>query len=391
MEQLKNDRWPIVELDEVIELTFGKRITKKDHEGTKYPVYGGGGESFRTDDFNRENEFVISRFAMSEKCVRFVKGKFFLLDSGFTYAMKSEKKMLKAFADKILLSKQKEIYQCSRGLAQRNLDLQRFKKIKVPLSPLNIQKEIVKKLEKFMLLWDNLESNFKIDQKNAEALMSATLREQLTQFRTIKRKKSTYKIQRWKMVELGDVAEVNSGSPAPQNKALFKNGNYPFCRTSDVGKAHISSKFADIKDHLNKQGIKNLKPFKKKTILFPKSGASTFLNHRVMLNIESYVSSHLATISAIQNKIAPKFLFYLLCKIDAKKLTSNQSYPSLKLSAIKKIKIPLPPIEEQERIVEKIDQVMQLCDQLEAQVKSNQKDSEALMNSVLREAFEVEV
>ena len=163
------------------------------------------------------------------------------------------------------------------------------------------------------------------------------------------------KQQKWEMVELVEVAEVNAGNSAPQDKKLFENGKYPFCRTSDVGRVHISKSFKDINDYLNDNGIKKLKLFKKDTILFPKSGASTFLNHRVMLVIDSYVSSHLATIFANKNKIIPDFLFYLLKTVDAKDLTNNQNYPSLKLSDIKKIKIPLPPLEVQKEIVEQIE------------------------------------
>jgi type I restriction enzyme M protein len=64
----ENHKWENVKVSEIIDLNFGTRITKKNDFGSKYPVYGGGGESFRTDEYNRENEMVISRFAMSEVC-----------------------------------------------------------------------------------------------------------------------------------------------------------------------------------------------------------------------------------------------------------------------------------------------------------------------------------
>lgn len=52
--------FPLIELGKLITLDFGERITKSEKTGTKYPVYGGGGESFRTDSFNRESEYVIA-------------------------------------------------------------------------------------------------------------------------------------------------------------------------------------------------------------------------------------------------------------------------------------------------------------------------------------------
>ena len=181
----------------------------------------------------------------------------------------------------------------------------------------------------------------------------------------------------WPMVQLGDVADIGAGNSAPQNKSFFQNGKYPFCRTSDVGKIHISDNFKEIKDYLNDKGIKGLKLFKKDTILFPKSGASTFLNHRVLLGIDSYISSHLATIYANQKIIIPKLLFNLLCFIDAKTLTSTQNYPSLKLLEIKKIKIPLPPLTVQKEIVA----LMKKCALLEAQTKEKSQKQEELSKS----------
>ncbi len=167
--------------------------------------------------------------------------------------------------------------------------------------------------------------------------------------------KTDFSNVKWSIVALKEVAEIGSGNSAPQNKALFENGKYPFVRTYDVGALHISDNLTNSRDKLNEQGIKRLKLFPKNTILFPKSGASTFLNHRVMLGINSYVSSHLATIIPNENKILPKFLFGLLKKIDAKKLTNDQSYPSLKISEIEKIKIPLPPMKIQKEIISKIE------------------------------------
>lgn len=166
----------------------------------------------------------------------------------------------------------------------------------------------------------------------------------------------------YEMVKLGDVAEISSGNSAPQDQKLFENGVYPFCRTSDVGKVHISSNFSDIADRLNDEGIQGLTLFKKNTILIPKSGASTFLNHRVMLGIDSYVSSHLATIYTKQDKVLAKFLFYMLLKVDAKTLTPNSAYPSLKLSEVSNIEIPLPPMSVQEEIVKELDAYQSIID-----------------------------
>ena len=165
--------------------------------------------------------------------------------------------------------------------------------------------------------------------------------------------------QGWKEEELGKLADVSSGDSAPQSSSCFLNGSYPFCRTSDVGKIHRSSNFSEIEDYINETAISKLHLFHRGTILFPKSGASTLLNHRVMLSIDSYVSSHLATIYA--NSIDRYYLYYFLCTVDAKQLVPNLDYPSLKISELKNIKVPYPTDKgEQDYIVKTLDAVAEI-------------------------------
>lgn len=168
-------------------------------------------------------------------------------------------------------------------------------------------------------------------------------------------KDSTNQITEYPMVELSEVCEILSGNSAPQDQSLFANGIYPFFRTADVGKVHLSDNLSKSSDYLNDEGIKGLKLFPKGTILFPKSGASTFLNHRAILGVDGYVSSHLSCIISNPAKINNKYLYRVLTFIDAKSLTADQAYPSLNIKQIGSIKIPLPPLEIQELIVAEIE------------------------------------
>lgn len=170
----------------------------------------------------------------------------------------------------------------------------------------------------------------------------------------------------WKTVKLSEVAKIGAGNSAPQDQKLFKDGKHPFFRVSDVAKYHITNNLIESNDKLNEKGIKGLKESPENTILFPKSGASTFLNHRALLGTKGYVSSHLATIEPYKDKILPKYLFYLLCGIDAKNLTIDQNYPSLKLAELSNLKIPLPLINEQKKIIDKIEKE-------EGMIKANQE------------------
>ena len=62
--------------------------------------------------------------------------------------------------------------------------------------------------------------------------------------------------------------------------------------------------------------------------------------------------------------------------------------PNVNGVSLSNLKYALPPLPEQHHIVQKVDQLMKLCDELEEKVKENQKNSELLMEAVLREAFE---
>jgi len=189
--------------------------------------------------------------------------------------------------------------------------------------------------------------------------------------------------QGWEMKKLEDVATVSSGNSAPQKKELFENGKFPFIRTSDVGK--IRKGFINsCVDYLNEEGIKKLKLFEKGTILFPKSGASTFLNHRVMMLIDGYVASHLATIKADNALAYDKYLLHYLTLIDARDLMQNIAYPSLKISDINLIPIPLPPLPEQKRIVAILDKAFAAIDKAKANAEQNLKNAKELFESYLQ-------
>ena len=193
--------------------------------------------------------------------------------------------------------------------------------------------------------------------------------------------------QGWEVKKLGEVATVSSGNSAPQKKELFENGSFPFIRTSDVGqirKGFISS----CVDYLNKDGIKGLKLYKKGTILFPKSGASTFLNHRVMMEIDSYVSSHLATIKGNDSIANDRFLLYFLTTIDARDLMQDIAYPSLKISDISLIPIPVPTLPEQQRIVAILDEAFEAIAKAKANAEQNLKNAKELGGSYLQGVFE---
>lgn len=67
------------------------------------------------------------------------------------------------------------------------------------------------------------------------------------------------------------------------------------------------------------------------------------------------------------------------------------AYKGLNLSLLRDFLIPLPPKEEQARIVERVDELMQLCDKLENENNNAQKYSSELLQSIMQKYFTPEV
>ncbi|TLX24349.1 hypothetical protein FE904_16910 [Chryseobacterium indologenes] len=82
------------------------------------------------------------------------------------------------------------------------------------------------------------------------------------------------------------------------------------------------------------------------------------------------------------------FLISNYGRTEIKKHMKATAQPSLSMETIRDIDLPLPPFEVQERIVSKLDLLMQYCDDLENSVKESQQYNEMLLQQVLREALE---
>lgn len=190
----------------------------------------------------------------------------------------------------------------------------------------------------------------------------------------------------WEVKRLGEVCEIGAGNSAPQKKEMFDDGIYPFFRTSDVGKVHIGF-IEDSVDKLNDLGISKLHLYGKGTLLFPKSGASTFLNHRVLMDVDGYVSSHLATLKAQNSILGDRFLLYFSMTVDSRNLMQDQNYPSLRLSDIQEINIPLPPLPEQQRIVAILDEAFAAIATANKNAEKNLQNARDLFESYLQSAF----
>ena len=155
------------------------------------------------------------------------------------------------------------------------------------------------------------------------------------------------------VLRLGDVADVVAGDPAPQDPKAFASDGPLFVRMQDVGRHHRHSALSESTDRLCSEWVKRnrLRLFPKDSILIPKSGASVNLNHRAKLASDAHVVSHLAIVIPDRTKVEPDYLYWWSANYDPRAQVQVTSLPSLKLSTLKSALVPLPPLDEQRRIV----------------------------------------
>jgi type I restriction enzyme S subunit len=67
---------------------------------------------------------------------------------------------------------------------------------------------------------------------------------------------------------------------------------------------------------------------------------------------------------------------------------SQKSMPKINQGVVNNTLIPVPPMSEQEAIVDRVEKLLSMVDGLEKQVSERKEQSEQLMQAVLREAFE---
>ena len=338
----QDSAYSLVELNDIIDLNFGTRITKKDSEGTKFPVYGGGGKSFFTDSYNRSNEYVISRFAMSENCVRFVRGKFFMLDSGFTFSIKDESIALKEYIGSILLNIQPAVYSCARGHAQKNIDVSQFRAIKIPLPPIETQHQIVAELNNYQTIIDAAQT-------------------------IVQTYKPTIKINPdWRTKTVAEISErVTKGTTPTTAGFQYKDSGVNFVKVesiTDTGE-FIPSKFAHVDDECH-QAFKRSQ-LKAGDVLFSIAGALGRVAQVDSSILPANTNQALSIITPTQD-ILPSYLAHVLQSdliartLDGLKVGVAQS--NLSLAQVSNFKIPLPQIEIQREIVAELEAERKLID-----------------------------
>ena len=101
------------------------------------------------------------------------------------------------------------------------------------------------------------------------------------------------------------------------------------------------------------------------------------------------LNQRIARIRPAIDELPVKWLLFAVnsCIDKWKQETSKLTVQNIKAGQLYGAVVPLPPLAEQHRIVEKVDELMAICDQLEAQITVTEQDSRRFLEAVLSEAL----
>lgn len=347
--------WEYKRLGDICTVNFGKRIVAKDTTPGPYKVYGGGGATFTTLNFNRENCTIVSRFAMSSNCVRFVKGKFFLNDSGLTIETKIDF-LTQGFIDKFLWVNQPLIYGLGRGMAQKNLNVKALLEINVPVPPMEVQERIVAELDKINETIEDCRELL----RNLDALAQSLFYEYFGKFYIDN--SPHYKSLKEVFDTVTDFVAAGSFASLRENVIYQDSPNYAqLVRTMDIKSNFTKGQFVFVDKHaFDFLWRVNLD---KECIILPNIGVNCGEVYHLKPSNLIYDNNVLGpnAILVRSSKYNHLFLSFALKSDDFQKqlskITSQVAQPKFNKTNLKELKVLIPPLALQEQFAARIEQI----------------------------------
>lgn len=330
-------------LGEVCDIKTGKGVTKKDAvEDGVYPIISGGKTPMDyIDKYNRDaNTVTVSRVGANAGYVNYLGEKFYLNDKCFSVIPKIDYIDSK-FLYYILKAREQQITAMQSLGGVPTINTSKVGSIEIPLPPLSVQSRIVEILDKFTSLEAELEEQLQAELELRKK-QYAYYREQLLNF-------SYTPPSEFNVVyrKLGEVAQYSKGRI---DASTLSAKNY-------VGVDNLlqDCQGKKLSEHVPTEGrctayspkdilIGNIRPYLKK-IWFADNAGGT--------------NGDVLVIQTTDERVLPKYLYQVLSD-DAFFTYDMQHAKGAKMprgnkDKILDYKIPLPPLSEQQRIVEILD------------------------------------
>lgn len=310
-------------LGEVAEIKTGQTVSKNiiaENIG-EYPVINSGREPLGfINTWNTDNDPIgITSRGAGVGSVTWQEGKYFRGNLNYSVSIHDSSILDTRFLYHLLLQMQMNIQALCTFQGIPALNAANLKKLPIPLPPLSVQQEIVRILDKFSQLEAKLEAKLEAEQEGRKR-----------QYEYYRNKLLTFnEIGGGTKVEWKTLGEVCSNIFSGKNKDRNNNGLYPiYGSTGIIGKT-------------------NKKAFSGKQILVARVGANAGYVH---IAKGEYDVSDNALIIQHDKNINLKFLYYILVNTKLNQYAKGGGQPLITARELKSIVIPLPPLEEQQRI-----------------------------------------
>ncbi len=182
---------------------------------------------------------------------------------------------------------------------------------------------------------------------------------------------------KWCWARMGElILDITGGGTPSKNNPSYWGGDIPWASVKDVGKTkYLDSTIDSITPKGLQESSSNLIP-KGRVIICTRMGLGKISINRV----DVAINQDLKALWLPENlEIDYFFNFFLTQEVKG----TGMTVAGIRQDALLNMPIPLPPLEEQKRIVAKVDQLMALCAELEARQQKQQQGRVRLNNAAL--------
>ncbi len=183
---------------------------------------------------------------------------------------------------------------------------------------------------------------------------------------------------------LEEVFEIKNGyTPSKNNPEFWEKGTIPWFRMEDIRENGRILK--DSIQHITPKALKGKKLFPKNSIMI--STTATIGEHALLI-VDSLANQRFTFLSKKANcgiALDMKFFFYQCFLLGewCKKNTNVSGFASVDMTAFKKYKFPIPPLEIQQEIVKILDAFTELNTELNTELKARKKQYQYYQNMLL--------
>lgn len=194
----------------------------------------------------------------------------------------------------------------------------------------------------------------------------------------------------WVDVRLGDCSEIRSGVGFPHAYQGRTEGDLPFAKVGDVSPAaRLTGRLSTAANWISEKDLGPLKakPIPSGSVVFAKIGEAIRSNLRALTTRPLVTDNNVMAVSPQPQLVLSEYLFAFLKTQDLYPLAVATTVPSLRKSDLEELTLPLPPLNEQKRIVARIDALTEKSREAREALEEVPVLLDKLRQSILAAAF----